>query len=442
MYVTQLNLTDFRSYVSVDVALEPGVVVFIGPNGQGKTNLVEAVEYIATGSSHRVSSDTPLVRLGAEQAVVQVRVRAGVDDARQLALSLEVNPGRANRARLNRAPVRPRELLGALRVVLFSPEDLAIVKGDPADRRRFIDDLLVTRWPRLAGVRADYDRVIRQRSTLLKSLSGRSGRAAYADTAGTLDAWDEQAAVLGAELIEARLLTVHDLEPLVAAQYLAIAPTNNEAMLRYRSGVHEAWSEPDAAVVRADIADILLTAMRHRRAEEIARGVCLVGPHRDDIVFTLGAMPAKGYASHGEAWSLALSLRLGSLDLLRADGIEPVLILDDVFAELDTTRRDRLATTVLGADQVLITAAVPDDVPDVLRGQRFTVGGGSVHEDGNVHEDGADVDEGKDANGDGNVHEDGADADDGTDAKEGENSSEGDATRDAEGDDVHGQDVP
>jgi DNA replication and repair protein RecF len=375
VFVDHLQLADFRSYAAVDVPLGAGVTTFVGANGQGKTNLVEAIEYLSTLSSHRVATDQPLVRFGAERAVVRARVQAGLEDSRQLQLEVEITPGKVNRAQLNRSPLRrARELVGVLRTVVFSPEDLAVIKGDPSERRRFLDDLVVTRWPRMAGVRADYDRVLRQRNTLLKSLSGRSrGGPPPPEAASTLEVWDTHLAGAGSELLAARLTTLADLGPHAAKAYADIAPTNNEAMAEYRSSVDLAGRSG-----REELAEALVTAMRERRGEEIQRGVSLVGPHRDDVVLSLGVLPAKGYASHGESWSFALALRLGSFHLLRSDGIEPVLVLDDVFAELDVTRRERLAGGVSAAEQVLITAAVDADVPDLLRGRRFAVAGGAV----------------------------------------------------------------
>jgi DNA replication and repair protein RecF len=389
VFVTHLSLADFRSYEGVEVPLEAGVTVFTGANGQGKTNLVEAVEFLATLGSHRVASEAPLVRAGAERAIARARVQAGLEDTRSLLLEIEIIPGRANKASLNRAPLRrPRDLLGALRVVLFSPEDLAIVKGDPGERRRFIDELVTARWPRLAGVRADYDQVLRQRSSLVKTLSGRHGRVAGEGVDVTLDIWDAQLAALGAELVAARLATLAELAPLLASAYADIAPTNNLAVATYKSSAFPApapepgeTEEPAATVGTMTIAELaaqLEATMRERRGEEIARGLCLVGPHRDDITLTLGDLPTKGYASHGEAWSMALALRLAGFALLRADGVEPVLILDDVFAELDETRRARLAELIAGAEQVLITAAVAADVPPALSGRRFTVQNATV----------------------------------------------------------------
>ena len=378
MFVDHLQLADFRSYLQVDVPLGSGVTTFVGANGQGKTNLVEAVEYVSTLSSHRVSSEVPLVRFGAERAVVRARVQAGLDDPRQLKLEVEITPGKANRAKLNRSPLRrSRELIGVLRTVVFSPEDLAIVKGDPSERRRFLDELVVARWPRFAGVRADYDRVLKQRSTLLKSLSGWSrGGPPPAEAASTLDVWDAHLAAAGAELLAARLRTLAELAPHVSSAYADIAPTNSDVAATYKSSL-----ELTADLNRDELVEVMTAGLLERRPDEIQRGLCLVGPHRDDVVLTMGPMPAKGYASHGESWSLALALRLGSFQLLRDDGVEPVLVLDDVFAELDSTRRQRLAASVLSAEQVLVTAAVGADVPAELAGRRYRVAAGEVTAD-------------------------------------------------------------
>lgn len=378
MFVRHLTLSNFRSYASADVPLGPGVTVFTGANGQGKTNLVEAIEYLSTGGSHRVSSTVPLIRIGADQAVLRVRAQAGVDDERELLLEMEIHPGKASRAKLNRSDVRRvRDIIGILRTVVFSPEDLAIVKGDPSERRRFIDQFVTARWPRLAGVRADYERVVRQRSTLLKSLGGNPRRADSDDVAITLDAWDIQLARHGGELLAARVATLADLEPHLQRTYELIAPTKNSVSACYQSAIDYAGlSDP------ATLGERLADGLRSRRADEVARGLCLVGPHRDDIVFNIGEMPARGYASHGESWSLALALRLASNTVLTSEGENPVVVLDDVFAELDATRRERLAMQLSDAEQVIITAAVPADVPDALAGARFTVADGEVRRDG------------------------------------------------------------
>ncbi|TCM45740.1 DNA replication/repair protein RecF [Kribbella sp. VKM Ac-2568] len=377
MYVTALGLVDFRSYQQAEVQLAPGVTAFVGPNGQGKTNLVEAIHYTATLGSHRVASDAPLVRAGAARAIVRTEVRS--DHERDLVIELEINPGRANRARVNRAPVpRPREVLGLLRTVLFAPEDLALVKGDPSERRRFLDELLTLRTPRMAGVRQDYDRILKQRNSLLKSASvarrqNRSGGAVEGQLR-TLEVWDSHLARAGSELLATRLELLESLRPLVSGSYDAVARGKGDARLEYKSSVP---LEP-GVTSREELAEVILSAVHERRSDELDRGVSLVGPHRDDMVLGLGDLPAKGYASHGESWSFALALRLASYELLRSDGGEPVLILDDVFAELDTQRRDRLAELVAPAEQVLVTAAVGADVPAELSGVRFDVGDGTV----------------------------------------------------------------
>jgi DNA replication and repair protein RecF len=369
VYLTRLALTDFRSYPEVDVSLEAGVTTFCGPNGEGKTNLVEAVGYVATLGSHRVSGDAPLVRSGAERAVIRGSV---VGSSQDTLVEIEVNPGRANRVRLNRAPVsRPRDVLGVLHTVLFAPEDLALVKGDPAERRRYLDDLLVALAPRYAAVRSDYDRVLKQRAALLKSAGGKSpGRSHQAREAmtATLDVWDAHLAKAGTELLSARERLVTALRPHVEKSYDEVSGATGPAAISYRRSF-EGEGEPEAAMREA-----LLAA----RASELERGVCLVGPHRDELELRIRDLPARGYASHGESWSLALALRLASFELLRAGREDPVLILDDVFAELDDGRRNRLAELVAHAEQVLVTAAVPADIPPLLAGARFEVHRGTV----------------------------------------------------------------
>jgi DNA replication and repair protein RecF len=379
VHVAHLSLRDFRSYAEVDVPLAPGATAFIGPNGQGKTNLVEAVDYLATLTSHRVASDTPLVRVGADSAVVRARV---VRDAREALLEVELVPGGSNRARVNRAPLpRVRELLGLFRSVVFSPEDLALVKGDPQERRRFLDQLLVARAPRLAGVRADYDRVLRQRNTLLKSAGGsrRSSSSTGESALHTLDAWDAHLARTGAELLAERLRLVELLRPLVDARYRDVAASAPALRTTVSMAYAPSFPLPEpVAMDREELHAAMLAEVANRRSDELDRGVTLVGPHRDELQLGIGDLPARGYASHGESWSLALSLRLASYDLLRADGDDPVLVLDDVFAELDSDRRDRLASSVGTAEQVLVTAAVAADVPGALAGARYDVRGGGV----------------------------------------------------------------
>ncbi len=374
--MSHLTLHNFRSYADVDVPLEDGVTAFIGRNGQGKTNLVEAVDFLSRLSSHRVATDAPLVRAGCDQAIVRAAV---VKDGRTAVLEIELNPGRANRARINKSTLpKVRELVGLIRTVIFSPEDLTLVKGDPSDRRRFLDDLLVLRTPRLAGTRADYDRVLKQRNSLLKSARFGNRQAALT----TLGVWDANLARVGAELLDERLRLVAELRPYVGRAYETVArgAGRDDARIDYRSSI-PALAELDALPDRADLTDALMAEVERRRDDELDRGVSLVGPHRDELALALGDLPAKGYASHGESWSLALALRLASFDLLRDDGDDPILILDDVFAELDTERRRQLAELVSGAEQVLVTAAVAADVPEVLAGARYLVGDGEVTRD-------------------------------------------------------------
>jgi len=383
MHLTRLALTDFRSYLAVDVPLAPGVTIFSGPNGEGKTNLVEAVGYAATLASHRAAQDAPLIRKGADQAIIRAAISTSANDA---LVEIELNAGRANRVRLNRAPLgRPREVLGVLRTVLFAPEDLALVKGDPGERRRFLDDLLVAMAPRYAAVRADYDRVVKQRTALLKSAGPKGGpkgtRQSREAVMATLDVWDAHLARAGAELIVAREHLVAALRPHVENSYAAVAgdgrgPAAIEYKRSFECGDDQEEATHGERVRAAEQA--LREALLEVRASELDRGVCLAGPHRDELELSVRGLPARGYASHGESWSLALALRLASFGLLRAGREDPVLILDDVFAELDAGRRDRLATLVAEAEQVLVTAAVPEDIPSLLTGAHFRVCAGTL----------------------------------------------------------------
>ncbi|MEN4450519.1 MULTISPECIES: DNA replication/repair protein RecF [unclassified Mycobacterium] len=372
MFVRQLSLTDFRSWPRLDLELAPGRTVFVGQNGFGKTNIVEALWYTATLGSHRVASDAPLIRSGCERAVVSTIV---VNDGRELAVDLDITAGRANKARLNRSPVRSaREILGALRAVLFAPEDLSLVRGDPGERRRYLDELASTRRPRLGGVRADYEKVVRQRTALLKSAGASRFRGADAGALETLDVWDGHLASHGAELIAARVNLINELHPEITKAYHLLAPASRPASVRYRSSVEAV--EEQAGTGSVDVAayqSALLDELARRRSAELERGVCLVGPHRDDLELRLGDQLAKGFASHGESWSMALALRLGAYELLRTDGTDPVLLLDDVFAELDSARRRALADVAQSAEQVLVTAAVPDDIPQDWDGTRVNV---------------------------------------------------------------------
>ena len=410
MHLTRLALTDFRSYVDVDVPLKSGVTIFSGPNGEGKTNLVEAVGYAATLASHRAAQDAPLIRKGADQAIIRAAISTSANDA---LVEIELNAGRANRVRLNRTPLtRPRDVLGVLRTVLFAPEDLALVKGDPGDRRRFLDDLLVAMAPRYAAVRADYDRVLKQRTALLKSAGPKGGpkgnRQSREAVTATLDVWDAHLARTGAELLVAREHLVTALRPHVENSYAAVAgdgrggAVRGGAAIEYRRSFESqpaagapTTGAPTTGGPDADRPDADRPAATHRdrvraaeqalreallevRASELDRGVCLAGPHRDELELSVRDLPARGYASHGESWSMALALRLASFDLLRAGREDPVLILDDVFAELDAGRRDRLATLVAKAEQVLVTAAVPEDIPSLLTGAHFKVSAGAL----------------------------------------------------------------
>lgn len=370
MYLRELDLRDFRSWPELNLKLEPGVTVFAGRNGHGKTNIVEAVHYSSKLSSHRVSTDAPLINAAADNARVSATT---VNEGRELTTHLLIKPHGANQAQINRTRLKSaRELLGVLRVVMFSPEDLRLVNGEPAERRKFLDDLAAQRTPRLGGARADYEKVLRQRNALLKH-SNMALRRGYGDEDGasalsTLDVWDGQLAALGAQVVAGRMELVDTLAEPVAEAYRSVAPESRPASIAYASTLEGAVRElaggpsRDSAVLEA----AMLAELGRRRKEEIDRGVTLVGPHRDDLALMLGDQPAKGYASHGETWSFALALHLAEYQLLAAGGSDPVLILDDVFAELDAARRERLVHVAAGAEQVLVTAAVGDDLPSNL----------------------------------------------------------------------------
>lgn len=372
MHIRQLQLRDFRSWQELNLDLEPGVTVFIGRNGFGKTNIVEAIGYTAHLSSHRVSHDSPLVRTGAASARVST---IAVNQGRELNTHLLIKAHAANQAQLNRTRLAsPRELLGVVKTVLFAPEDLSLVRGEPAERRRYLDDIIATRQPRLAGVKADYDRVLKQRNALLKSATVALRRGYHHDEGAsalaTLDVWDSQLAGFGSQVIAARKKLLVELSEHVHQAYSGIAPESRLARLKYKSTVDDTLRE-----LVGDTADALdpqiieaamLAELGKKRQREIERGMSLVGPHRDDLDLILGDQPAKGFASHGESWSFALSLRLAEFFLLRTDGTDPILILDDVFAELDRKRREKLVAIATSAEQVLITAAVDGDLPGNL----------------------------------------------------------------------------
>lgn len=421
MYLEHLSLTDFRSYAQVDLELSPGVTVLVGSNGLGKTNLVEAIGYLSSLSSHRVSSDAPLLRFGTEQALIRGRLVRG---AQKVTVEVEINGTRANRARINRAnPIRSRDVLGLCRSVLFAPEDLALVKGDPASRRRFLDDLLVVLMPRHAATRQEYDKVLKQRNALLKSArSARFSRGGVTEGhLSTLDVWDAHLAAAAANLLAARLDLVERLRPHMAEAYAQL--TDGSKLLRglYRSSLDpagEAGAQDDAGTPDAgglpratsaseaedlslctveELTALYVKALAGTRPRELERGMSLVGPHRDELELLLGQAPARGYASHGESWSVALAMRLASYYVLDEDSNipdnQPILILDDVFAELDVQRRRKLAAMVGGAEQVLVTAAVAGDIPAELAGAHVQVipGGvvpGSANPEGAVAHDG------------------------------------------------------
>lgn len=389
MLVTHLSLVDFRNYSAAEVDFTPGPNLFVGSNGQGKTNLIEALGYLSTLSSHRVATDHALIRQGADSAIVRARL---THDDRTVLAELQLNRVGVNRAQVNRSPIRTRDLPRYFSSVLFAPEDLALVRGEPSGRRRFLDELLVLRTPRLAGVLADYERVLKQRNSLLKS--ARAARVP-ADRLATLDIWDERLIDLGSELIVARSILIADLSPDLTDAYIAVAGSDHEALLSGSLTIDDAPagasvdSDEDAGGAgrgRDGVRDLDDVRVRFRaaldrvRRSEVDRAITLIGPHRDDLVLMLNGMPARGFASHGESWSFALALKLASARLLRKESAsgDPVLILDDVFAELDGSRRGRLAEAIVGFEQVLITAAVLDDVPHELTGTTVHIEQGRI----------------------------------------------------------------
>ena len=372
MWVQTLHLDNFRSYKETHVEFAPGVNVLVGSNGQGKTNIVEAIYYLATLNSHRVASENSLVKSGELSAVIRSKIN---QDDRALTIDIEINPGKTNRAKLNRSPVpRVRDILGIVRVIMFAPEDLALVKGDPNERRNFMDQTLIQRTPKFMGVKSDYEKVLRQRNALLKS-SHRE------NIDSTLHVWNEQLAQLGAEITHSRIQFIRDLTPFICTRYHLIsggekAVSASEISLTYQS---KYLTEGDLeSLTHNDIKEQILGQLDLRKREEFVRGVTLVGPHRDELFIRLGVLPLKGYASHGESWSAALALRVASADVLKADGIEPILILDDVFAELDVLRRTTILELTQDAPQVFITAAVESDVPTEIGGARFHISSDSI----------------------------------------------------------------
>ena len=359
MRVTKLALTNFRSYKNLELEFGPGPTTFIGDNGSGKTNIAESLIYLAYLSSHRVSQNLPLLNLGSEQAIIRAEIER---DARTLQVDLEINANKANRARLNQNPTKSqREILGALQVIYFSPEDLDLVRGDPTHRRDFLDKLLITRTPRLAGVISNYERIVKQRNTLLKTRAPENA----------LEPWTEQLINLGAQLSAERVTLVEALNPYVAANYTNLNEVK-PAAISYKSSTDGLSTNTEENL------QLLIARQIEVARQEIERGVSLIGPHRDDLHLQLGDFPAKGYASHGESWSMAISLRIGSYNLLKSEGAEPVLILDDIFAELDTTRRQQLTSVTQMAEQTFITAAVESDLPSELLTTKYYVTPGIV----------------------------------------------------------------
>ncbi len=388
MIVTHLSLTDFRNYETADVALFTGPNLFVGSNGQGKTNLLESLGYLSTLGSHRVSLDHALIRQGAESAIIRARLEHG---ERKVLAEVQLNRSSPNRAQVNRSVIKTRELPRYFSSVLFAPEDLAIIRGDPSGRRRFLDELLVLRAPRISGVIADYERVVRQRNTLLKSVRGAG---VSGSQLGTLEIWDDRLVALGSELIDARTALVAELLPEVAAAYTAVAGEDHRATLANQLSIFSGSADQDDGsatmpiasthdrLTAEEVASGFREALVRLRRSELDRGITLVGPHRDDLLLELNDLPARGYASHGESWSFALALKLAAATLLRRESStgDPVLMLDDVFAELDESRRARLASAVEDFEQVLITAAVFDDVPGVLTGSTVQISHGTIVE--------------------------------------------------------------
>ena len=373
MRVSHVALDDFRSYRHAVVEFAPGTTVLLGSNGQGKTNLVEAVSYLSAFSSHRVSAEQALVRLPlspdeAQPGGAVVRVRLVTAGERETVIELEIVRGKANRAKVNRTQVRPREVLGLLKSVVFSPEDLQIVRGDPQVRRQFLDDLLIQQHPLIAQVKSDFDKVARQRAALMKSAQSQLRRGFTPDFS-TVEVWDDTFAQLSAQLSLARVGLVEELRGPAAHAYEEIGGSPRKLDIEFLASQGNCPVGGDVATIAGELKEILASA----RMKEAERGVNLFGAHRDDLKLTLGGMPVKGYASHGETWSVALSLRLGAFELLSRDGDTPILILDDVFAELDSSRRAGLTRMITGAEQVLITAAVADDVPQELHAQVHAV---------------------------------------------------------------------
>ena len=359
MLITNLNLNNYRSYTTLDLALDPGVSIFVGKNGEGKTNIAEAVLYLTFLSSHRASGNTPLIKLGNQSAYIRAKVKY---PEREILVELEINSDKANRAKVNQNQVRSqKEIFGIVQTIYFSPEDLDIVRGDPSERRRFIDQLLTLRSPRIAGVISDYERAVKQRNSLLKTRA----------STDALNPWDKQVAELGGELITLRMLALDELKPIFNQVYKDISDTK-PAEIVYKSSIE------NPSLNQSENSEKIMERLVNNRGAELDRGLTLTGPHRDDLLLILGDHLVKGYASHGESWSIALSLKLATYNLLKSDGLSPILILDDVFSELDEERRERLAEIAKGADQTIITVAVENDLPKSITGTKYLVRSGAV----------------------------------------------------------------
>jgi DNA replication and repair protein RecF len=357
--ITNLNLNNYRSYTTLDLALDPGVSIFVGKNGEGKTNIAEAVLYLTFLSSHRASGNTPLIKLGNQSAYIRAKVKY---PEREILVELEINSDKANRAKVNQNQVRSqKEIFGIVQTIYFSPEDLDIVRGDPSERRRFIDQLLTLRSPRIAGVISDYERAVKQRNSLLKTRA----------STDALNPWDKQVAELGGELITLRMLALDELKPIFNQVYKDISDTK-PAEIVYKSSIE------NPSLNQSENSEKIMERLVNNRGAELDRGLTLTGPHRDDLLLILGDHLVKGYASHGESWSIALSLKLATYNLLKSDGLSPILILDDVFSELDEERRERLAEIAKGADQTIITVAVENDLPKSITGTKYLVRAGAV----------------------------------------------------------------
>ena len=359
MLITNLNLTNYRSYSTLDLTLNPGVSIFVGKNGEGKTNIAEAVLYLTFLSSHRATGNTPLIKLGNQSAYVRAKVKY---PEREILVELEINIDKTNRAKVNQNQVRSqKEIFGIVQAIYFSPEDLDIVRGDPGERRRFIDQLLTLRSPRIAGVISDYERAVKQRNSLLKTRA----------SSDALNPWDKQVAELGGEIITLRMLALNELKPIFNQVYKDISDTK-PAEIVYKSSIE------NPSLNQSENSEKIMERLVNNRGAELDRGLTLTGPHRDDLLLILGDHAVKGYASHGESWSIALSLKLATYNLLKSDGLSPILILDDVFSELDEERRERLAEIAKSAEQTIITVAVENDLPKSITGSKYLVRSGAV----------------------------------------------------------------